>query len=91
MAVTFARNFSVMGDRRVVFGLVTVSTTTSGAVESGLSIIHGGGFTYHSATSAVPNAVVQFNVASGGSESNGMINIATCTAGDDFYIYAIGE
>jgi len=91
MAVTFDRNFSVMGDRRVVFGLVTVTGLTSGAVESGLSVIHGGGFTYHSYTSSVPNAVVVFNVGSAATAINGMIDIQTCTAGDDFYVYAIGE
>lgn len=81
----------VVGSRRCVTGLITVSALTSGAIESGLQTIVGGGFAYHSYTSAVPNAVVVFNRGSGATAIGGMIQIQTCTAGDDFYIFAVGE
>lgn len=91
MAASYSETISVMGANRVSFGLVTIAGLTSGAVKTGLQYIQGGGFTYHSYTSAVPNAVVVFNRGSGSTAINGMVQIQTCTAGDDFYIYCIGE
>jgi len=85
------KQLEVMGNRRVVTGLLTCTGLTSGAVDSGLQYIIGGGFAYHSYTSAVPNAVVVFNRNSAGVASNGMIQVQTCTAGDDFHVYVVGE
>jgi len=86
-----SQQIEVMGNRRVVTGMLTASAVTSGAVASGLPYIIGGGFAYGSFTSAVPNAVVRFNRASGGAASNGMVEVETCTAGDNFYVYCVGE
>ena len=91
MAATFDKTISVMGDRRVVFGTITMTSVTSGAVASGLNYIVGGGFAYDSYTSNVPNAVVMFNRSSANSTLNGYILVQTCTAGDTFKIFAIGE
>jgi len=91
MAVTATWTQSVFGDRRVAFGLVTMASVTSGAIQTPLNVIQGGSVTIYSTTSAVPNFIPSFNRASGGTATNGYLQIATCTAGDTFNVWVFGE
>ena len=91
MAVSFSPTYSVFGDQKVAYGVLTMTSVTSGAVSSGLEIINGGSITILSATSAVPNFIPAFNRGSGATALKGMIQIMTCTAGDTFNVFVFGK
>ena len=91
MAMTFSPTYSVMGDQKVAFGVITMTGVTSGAVSSGLEVINGGSITILSATSQVPGFIPAFNRGSGATALNGMIQIKTCTAGDSFNVFVFGK
>ena len=91
MALTCDWTQTVFGDRRAAFGLATMTGITSGAIQTPPSVILGGSVMAYSATSAVPNFNAQLNRASGGTATNGMLLIATCTAGDTFNVFVFGE
>jgi hypothetical protein len=92
MAVTCSSwTQTVFGDRRAVFGTVTVAALTSGAIQTPLSIIQGGAVTPQSQASAVPTPYIQFNIGSSTTAINGSLHIGTCTAGDAFNVFLFGE
>lgn len=90
MAVSYTPTISVFGDKRVSYGLCTMTGVTSGAVSSGLDIILGGAITIQSAASAVPNFIPHFNRNSANSNANGMFSIQTTTAGDTYNVFLFG-
>lgn len=91
MAVEFTPTVSVFGDQRVVYGTLTMTGVTSGAVSTGLEVINGGSIVPQSQASGVPVPLYHFNRNSAGAASNGMIQIQSCTAGDTFNIFCFGK
>jgi hypothetical protein len=91
MAVSYTPTISVFGDMRVSYGILTMTSVTSGAVSSGLDIIYGGAVTILSATSQVPGFIPAFNRGSGATALNGMLQIKTTTAGDTFNVFMFGK
>jgi len=90
MAVTFTPTISVFGNYRVSMGTITLSAVTSGAVSSGLQRIVGGSVTPASCTTDTLRQQIKFNTGSAGTAINGMVQITTGTAGDDFYAVLFG-
>jgi hypothetical protein len=92
MAVTWTKSKdTVFGDLRVRMGTITMDGVTSGAVDTGLERILGGSVVKQSFTSTIGEGTqIAFNSGSGATAINGMVQITTCTAGDDFQAVIFG-
>jgi hypothetical protein len=90
MAVTFTGNYSVWGDRIVVFGDITLGGQTSGAVEiPGLKKIDFAVATYKTAATAGLGWTI--NAASGGTSTNGMLQIRSASTDGVYSVIALGR
>jgi hypothetical protein len=86
-AVT-SRVQSVFGNKRVVTGVLECDAT-SGAVDTGLSVIEGISLSPKSAATA--SVLVKLNLNSGATALGGSLFIDNAASGDDFHFIATGR
>lgn len=91
MALTFSKTITVFGDQRVSYGTATMDGVTSGAFDTGLDVVNGLSITPASTTTTTYAYQVAKNAASGGTATNGYVQITTATAGDTFHVVAFGK
>jgi hypothetical protein len=94
MAATFTTDshMTVFGDKRVVYGMIDMAGVTSGAVDTGLDYVLFANICYGASyTSSDCLPMVTVNQGSAGTAINGYVYIASCTAGDEFKLFAFGN
>lgn len=88
MAFTIGREQSVWGNKRVVILSCSVDST-SGNVDTGLSVVDGYSWGPVSMTSM--GVIMKRNIGSGATARPGMINLQSFTTGDVFFLVCYGR
>lgn len=89
---TFSPTYTVFGNYRVVHGTADFTGLTSGAFATGLNNVIYGNIAYvTSFTSGNPVPKCYINMNSGVTAQPGYIMVQSCTAGDEFAVFAFGN
>ena len=79
---------TVYGDDRIAHFILTCDAN-SGAIDSGLSVIHSVHVTAKSATTTSPKAKI--NLSATQIAGNGSLFMSSCASGDDYYVTVYGR
>lgn len=91
MAVEFAGERTVFGNKAMAVGDIVITGISSGAVLLPIGQIDGAVLTKKYNTAAENTFSVAYNQASGGTATNGMLFIGSAAAGDSFSVMAWGQ
>jgi hypothetical protein len=93
MAVTYtASKEGVMGDIRYSMGALTLTSVSSGAVAiPGIKRLYAAQVSLRTTAATAPSYTVVINAESGGTATNGYLEIVNGVASDVFEVLAFGE